>query len=91
MPQGSMLFFLGTTWHHGGENESDAPRMCLTAQYCASWVRQQENYSLSISRETVRQCSPRIRQLLGYSIHKPFMGMVDGKHPLRLLESDSAI
>lgn len=86
MPQGSMLFFLGTTWHHGGANESDAPRMCLTAQYCAPWCRQQENYSLSISRERVRRCSPRIRQLLGYSIHKPFMGMVDGKHPLRLLE-----
>lgn len=86
MPQGSMLFFLGTTWHHGGENESNVPRMCLTAQYCAPWCRQQENYSLSISRDTVRQCSPRIRQLLGYSIHRPFMGMVNGKHPLRLLE-----
>lgn len=86
MPQGSMLFFLGTLWHHGGANQSDAPRMCLTAQYCAPWLRQQENYSLSIRAETVKQCSPRIRQLLGYSIHKPFMGMVDGKHPLRLIE-----
>ncbi len=86
MPQGSMLFFVGTLWHHGGANNSTAPRMCLTAQYCMPWCRQQENYSLSISRETARRCSPGIRSLLGYSIHKPFMGMVDGKHPLRLLE-----
>lgn len=86
MPQGSMLFFVGTLWHHGGANHSDTPRMCLTAQYCAPWLRQQENYSLSISPETVARCSPRMRQLLGYSIHKPFMGMVDGKHPLRLIE-----
>lgn len=86
MPQGSMLFFLGTLWHHGGANRSNAPRMCLTAQYCAPWLRQQENYSLSVRPETVARCSPRMRQLLGYSIHKPFMGMVDGKHPLRVLE-----
>ena len=26
------------------------------------------------------------RRLLGYSIHPPFLGMVDGVHPLRLLE-----
>lgn len=90
MPQGSMLFFLGTLWHHGGANRTDAPRMCLTAQYCAPWLRQQENYSLSIHRETVARCSPRMRQLLGYSIHKPFMGMVDGKHPLRLIEPEQA-
>jgi len=24
--------------------------------------------------------------MLGYSIHPPFMGFVDGKHPKRLLE-----
>ncbi len=86
MPQGSMLLFLGTLWHHAGANHSPAARMCLTAQYCVPWCRQQENYALSVSRATARRCSPRIRQLLGYSIHKPFMGMVNGMHPLRLLE-----
>jgi hypothetical protein len=30
--------------------------------------------------------SPRIREMLGYSIHPPFMGMVDGMHPSRLID-----
>ena len=86
MPAGSVVFFLGTLWHSGGANKSDAPRLCVSAQYCDAWCRQQENYSLSISRDTVKRCSDHIQRMLGYSIHAPFMGFVDGKHPRRLLE-----
>jgi hypothetical protein len=85
MPRGSAVLFLGTLWHGGGANRSPAPRLAVTAQYCAPWARQQENFSLSIPRETARQCSAHIQRLLGYSIHPPFMGMVDGMHPLRVL------
>ena len=86
MPAGSVVFFVGTLWHGGGANRSDAARLCVSAQYCAPWCRTQENYSLSLSRETVKQCSEHIQRMLGYSIHPPFMGFVDGKHPKRLLE-----
>lgn len=86
MPAGSMLFFLGTTWHAGGANRSGASRLCVTAQYCQPYLRSQENYSLSVSRERVAKCSEHVQRLLGYSIHRPFAGMVDGKHPKRLLE-----
>jgi ectoine hydroxylase-related dioxygenase (phytanoyl-CoA dioxygenase family) len=86
MPAGSVVFFLGTLWHAGGANRSDKPRLCVSAQYCAPWCRTQENYSLSLSRETVKKCSEHIQRMLGYSIHAPFMGFVDGKHPRRLLE-----
>lgn len=86
MPKGSVLFFLGTLWHGGGANESDTPRMCLTAQYCAPFCRTQENFSLSIPKERVITFSENIQRLLGYSIHPPFMGMVEGKHPKRVLE-----
>lgn len=86
MPKGSVLFFLGTLWHGGGANESAASRMCLTAQYCAPFCRTQENFSLSIPKERVKIFSENIQRLLGYSIHPPFMGMVEGKHPRRVLE-----
>jgi ectoine hydroxylase-related dioxygenase (phytanoyl-CoA dioxygenase family) len=86
MPAGSMVFFVGTLWHGGGANRSTKPRMCVTAQYCAPYLRQQENFSLSVSRGRVRECSEHIQRLLGYSIHPPFMGFVDGMHPKRLLE-----
>lgn len=86
MPAGSMLFFLGTTWHGGGRNTTDRSRMCVTAQYCAPWCRPQENFSLSVSRERVARSSEHLQRLLGYSIHPPFMGFVRGMHPKRLLE-----
>ena len=37
----------------------------------------------------VRAMSPRIQQMLGYSIHPPFMGHADGVHPLRYVERSS--
>lgn len=86
MKAGSVLFFVGTLWHGGGANRSSGGRLCVTAQYCAPWCRQQENFSLSVSRERVKQCGEHIRRMLGYSIHPPFMGFVDGLHPKRLLE-----
>jgi len=88
MPAGSVVLFVGTLWHGGGANRSAAPRLAVTAQYCAPWCRQQENFSLSVSRERVRECSPDMQRLLGYSVHAPFMGMVDGMHPRRLLEGE---
>lgn len=86
MPPGSLLCFLGTLWHGGGANRSQAPRMCVTAQYCAPYLRQQENFSLSVSRARARECSEHVQRMLGYSIYPPFMGFVDGMHPKRLLD-----
>lgn len=86
MPAGSMLFFLGTTWHGGGANHTDRSRMCVTAQYCRPWCRPQENFSVSVSKQRVARSSEHIQRLLGYSIHPPFMGFVRGMHPKRLLE-----
>ena len=86
MPAGSALFFTGTLWHGGGENRSDRSRLCITTQYCAPWCRQQENFSLSVPRDQVKRCSEHVQRLLGYSIHPPFMGFVNGMHPKRLLE-----
>lgn len=85
MPQGSVIFFLGTTWHGGGQNRSEGARFAITHQYCEAYMRQQENYLLELSKETVCNLSPELQSLVGYSIYPPFMGMVDGMHPLRTL------
>ena len=90
MPAGSVIFYPGTTWHGGGANRSDAPRLAVTCQYCEPWLRTQENYFLSIERDTVRELPEDLKRLLGYSIHPPFMGMVDGMHPKRCLEEDAS-
>jgi ectoine hydroxylase-related dioxygenase (phytanoyl-CoA dioxygenase family) len=86
MNAGSCVFFPGTLWHGGGANRSDCARLAVTAQYCEPWLRPQEAFTLSARRDTVRAVSEDIRRMLGYSIHPPFIGQVDGMHPKRLLE-----
>jgi ectoine hydroxylase-related dioxygenase (phytanoyl-CoA dioxygenase family) len=85
MPAGSVIVFLGTLLHRGGANRSTRPRLAVSNQYCEPWARQQENYTLAIPPERARHLPERVQQLLGYSIHPPFMGHVNGVHPRRLL------
>jgi hypothetical protein len=87
MPPGSCVFFIGTLWHGGGANHSDHARLAITAQYCEPWLRPQEAFTLSTNHDTVHAVSEDIRRMLGYSIHSPFIGMVDGMHPKRLLHA----
>lgn len=89
MPAGSAVLFLGTTWHGGGANRTDRPRLAVTCQYCEPYLRQQEAFTLELSRARVAGMSPVLQSLVGYSVYPPFMGMVDGKHPLRLLDQDA--
>lgn len=49
-------------------------------------MRTQENYSLAVSKDRLAGRSEHMLRLLGYSIHPPFVGMVDGQHPKRVLE-----
>jgi hypothetical protein len=86
MSPGTCILFLGTLWHGAGPNVSDGSRMAVTAQYCEPWLRTQEAFTLSVDADTARAVSPEIRRMIGYSIHPPFMGSVDGRHPERVLE-----
>ncbi|MBR1124934.1 phytanoyl-CoA dioxygenase family protein [Bradyrhizobium lablabi] len=85
MPSGSLAITKGTLWHRGGANRSDQARLIITPQYCAGWVRQLENMALAIPPEIAEKLPERARELIGYSIHPPFMGHVDGRHPAKLL------
>ncbi|MBV9097094.1 MAG: phytanoyl-CoA dioxygenase family protein [Frankiaceae bacterium] len=87
MPAGSVLFILGTLWHGGGENRTDRPRLGVLLEYAAGWLRQQENHVLAVPPDVVRTLPERLQELLGYGIHPPFVGYVDGRHPRRLLEA----
>ncbi len=88
MPAGSLVLFAGTLLHRGGANCSSAPRRAFSHQYCEPWARQQENFTVSVPRERAKAMSPRLRQLLGYSIHPPFMGQLAGRHPEKVLADD---
>ncbi|MBF6600975.1 MAG: phytanoyl-CoA dioxygenase family protein [Dehalococcoidia bacterium] len=86
MPAGSVMFFVGSVYHGGGANNSDRPRLGTILHYCAGWLRPQENHILGVPRELMRTLDPRLQELLGYNIHPPFVGNVDGRHPRKWLE-----
>ena len=90
MPAGSCVFFLGTLWHGGGANTTDRGRLAVTAQYCQPWLRTQEAFALSTPLDVASRLGPDLQRMLGYSIHPPFLGAVNGMHPLRLLDADGA-
>ncbi|MEL6322836.1 MAG: phytanoyl-CoA dioxygenase family protein [Pseudomonadota bacterium] len=86
MPAGSLMIAKGTLWHRGGANRSSASRLILTPQYCPGWARPLETMLLSVPKETAAALPKRAQELIGYSIHPPFMGYVDGVHPIRSLD-----
>jgi ectoine hydroxylase-related dioxygenase (phytanoyl-CoA dioxygenase family) len=86
MPAGSAIVFDAATWHRGGANTSAVTRLAISPQYCQPFLRPQESQLLIVPPEAARACSARMRTLLGYSIHPPFIGQVDGMHPLRLVD-----
>lgn len=82
---GSLMVARGDLWHRGGANRSDESRLIITPQYCAGWLRPLETMLLTMEPEQVARFPVRVQALLGYSIHAPFMGYVDGMHPKRIL------
>ncbi|KAH6668291.1 hypothetical protein B0J14DRAFT_600299 [Halenospora varia] len=86
MPSGSLVFFLSTLWHGGGSNTSSAQRRALTVQYCQPWCRQMENQVLAVDWENLHTIHPKIVDMLGYKILPPFIGNVDGAHPLKAIK-----
>ena len=88
MDPGSVLWFDAALWHRGGANTTDGTRLCMTLQYCQPWLRPQESQLLIAPPDVARRLPDRVRTMLGYSIHPPFIGQVEGKHPLRLVDED---
>ncbi|CAG8982094.1 hypothetical protein HYALB_00014019 [Hymenoscyphus albidus] len=80
MPSGSVVYFLNTVWHGGGENTSDKTRRSFTIQYCQPWIRTTENMTVATGWEKLDEIPKRLLGLLGFSTHD-FMGYVDGRSP----------
>jgi len=86
MPPGSVCLFGSQLWHGGGACLPHAPpRLALAIQYCQPFIRPQENQILATPPSVVETLDPRLQSLIGYSIHPPFIGHADGRHPLKTL------
>ena len=77
MPAGSVLYWMGGTFHGAGANVSDTRRFGLILSYSVGWVRQEENQYLSITPETVGTLSPELQALTGREAHQGSLGIFD--------------
>ncbi|HTZ07744.1 MAG TPA: phytanoyl-CoA dioxygenase family protein [Acidimicrobiales bacterium] len=85
MSKGSVLVWVGSLWHGGGANTTDRRRVGIAMNYCAGFLRQQENQQLGIPLTTVRGFPRRLQELCGYSIYRGLIGHIDKHHPAHVV------
>ena len=85
MAKGSVLIWPGSLWHGGGANTTSERRIGIAMNYCAGYIRQQENQQLGLPPSLVRTFEPRLQQLVGYGIYTGLIGHIDKQSPAKAL------
>jgi ectoine hydroxylase-related dioxygenase (phytanoyl-CoA dioxygenase family) len=85
MPAGSILVWHGSLWHGGGANTTARVRRGIAMNYCAGWVRQQENQQLGLPLDLVRTFSPQLQELCGFGVYRGLIGHIDRRTPAQHL------
>ena len=86
MARGSASVYVGSVYHGGGANLSDTERFGLFIGYCLGWLRQEENQYLAVPPDIARSLPEQLQTLLGYTIHRPFLGWCEHRDPHYLLK-----
>jgi ectoine hydroxylase-related dioxygenase (phytanoyl-CoA dioxygenase family) len=87
MARGSVLVWNGSLWHGGGANTTGERRVGIACNYCAGYIRQQENQQLGVPLDLARGFDDRLARLCGYGIYNGLMGHIDKRDPLELLRA----
>jgi ectoine hydroxylase-related dioxygenase (phytanoyl-CoA dioxygenase family) len=85
MKKGSVLVWHGSLWHGGGANDTESRRVGIAMNYCAGYIRQQENQQLGIPPALVARMPERLQELVGYGIYSALIGHIDKQSPASLL------
>jgi ectoine hydroxylase-related dioxygenase (phytanoyl-CoA dioxygenase family) len=85
MAKGSVLVWHGSLWHGGGANTTSERRIGIAMNFCAGYIRQQENQQLGLPLNKVRGFSPRLQELCGFGVYRELIGHIDKQVPRRLL------
>ncbi|MFC4015595.1 phytanoyl-CoA dioxygenase family protein [Nonomuraea purpurea] len=76
-PAGSALIFDGRIMHGTGINTTDATRLAVLTYFCRPFLRQQENFALSVAPHVLDTLPDSIKALLGFQVWKT-LGSVEG-------------
>ncbi len=83
MPKGSLMIWNGSLWHGGGANLSGQRRVGIAMNYCAGFLRQQENQQLGIPLAKAGEFSDRLLELAGFGTYKNLVGHIDKRSPIQ--------
>jgi ectoine hydroxylase-related dioxygenase (phytanoyl-CoA dioxygenase family) len=70
-PPGSLLLFVGMTWHCSMPNNSSGERTSVLGQYLPKFVKPMEALDRSINADVLNAATPELRQLLGVDLRYP--------------------
>ena len=89
MGKGSVLIWNGALWHGGGANRSGKRRTGIAMNYCAGFIRQQENQLLGVPAALAKGFSRRVQALMGYEPYRGLIGHIDKQSPAQLLNGEA--
>jgi ectoine hydroxylase-related dioxygenase (phytanoyl-CoA dioxygenase family) len=85
MKKGSVLIWDGALWHGGGANRTGERRTGIAMNYCAGYIRQQENQQLGLDPQMVKSFSPRLQELVGYGVYRGLIGHINKQSPAQVI------
>ena len=85
MRAGSVLVWLGSLQHGGGANRTKRSRTGVVHSYNLGWLRQAEPQYLAVPSSVACALPERLQRLLGYFVHEPNLGSIEGQDPIRVL------
>ena len=53
--------------------------------YCAGFIRQQENQQLGVPPDLARTYPPKLQELMGYGVYRGLIGHIDKQSPAQRL------
>ncbi len=91
MPAGSVLIYDGSLWHGGGASTAaGARRRCVNNLFTRQWLRQQDNFYLTMSSDRVLESPKLMQRLLGYWIYGTTLGVINGEAPIKMMKQQNA-
>jgi ectoine hydroxylase-related dioxygenase (phytanoyl-CoA dioxygenase family) len=85
-PPGSAILWLGSLLHGGGGNTTPMPRRGVVMSYSLAWLAPAEKLLISTPPEVARTLPDKLQALIGYQVHRPNLGWVEGRSPKEWLD-----
>lgn len=70
-PAGSCIVVFASTWHSSGGNDTDDVRTSMSAYFSVPWIRQELDFSRTLSPEVFDRAEPETRRILGLRARPP--------------------